>query len=187
MIIGADASSDRTILDTSANLYGSYKLKRVYYSAFSPIPDASRSLPLAAPPLMREHRLYQADWLLRFYGFSVEEIAGGAAACAARHRPQARLGVAAPGLVSAGREPCQPRAAPARAGPGQEGGRPYPGGTRHRLVRSDDLGRLHVSPSKVLPFVVLPDHRPKLKLLDSERLLDQPVQPPSNFPWRFDE
>lgn len=77
MIIGADAASDRTILDTSANLYGSYQLKRVYYSAFSPIPDASRSLPLAAPPLLREHRLYQADWLLRFYGFSVEEIAGG--------------------------------------------------------------------------------------------------------------
>ena len=42
MIVGADAASDKTILDTSANLYGSYKLKRVYYSAFSPIPDASR-------------------------------------------------------------------------------------------------------------------------------------------------
>ena len=46
MIIGADAASDTTILDTSANLYGSYRLKRVYYSAFSPIPDASRALPL---------------------------------------------------------------------------------------------------------------------------------------------
>ena len=47
MIIGADAADDQTILDTSANLYGSYHLKRVYYSAFSPIPDASRALPLA--------------------------------------------------------------------------------------------------------------------------------------------
>src|ERR1700742_3907853 len=74
MIVGADAATDKTILDTSANLYGSYKLKRVYYSAFSPIPDASRSLPLAAPPLVREHRLYQADWLMRFYGFDVGEI-----------------------------------------------------------------------------------------------------------------
>ena len=46
MIVGADAANDQTILDTSANLYGSYKLKRVYYSAFSPIPDASRALPL---------------------------------------------------------------------------------------------------------------------------------------------
>src|SRR5580704_598526 len=69
MIVGADLASDRTILATSANLYGAYKLKRVYYSAFSPIPDASRSLPLRAPPLAREHRLYQAYWLMRFYGF----------------------------------------------------------------------------------------------------------------------
>ena len=74
MIIGADAANDQTILSTSANLYGSYRLKRVYYSAFSPIPDASRALPLAAPPLVREHRLYQADWLMRFYGFDASEI-----------------------------------------------------------------------------------------------------------------
>ena len=74
MIVGADAANDQTILDTSANLYGSYRLKRVYYSAFSPIPDASRALPLAAPPLVREHRLYQADWLMRFYGFDAGEI-----------------------------------------------------------------------------------------------------------------
>src|SRR4029077_14525559 len=58
----------------SAGLYGSYQLKRVYYSAFSPIPDASRSLPLATPPLLREHRLYQADWLMRFYGFETTQI-----------------------------------------------------------------------------------------------------------------
>ena len=75
MIIGADGASDATILRTSTRLYSSYKLKRVYYSAFSPIPDASASLPLIKPPLLREHRLYQADWLLRFYDFSVEEIA----------------------------------------------------------------------------------------------------------------
>ena len=74
MIIGADAANDKTILDTSANLYGSYRLKRVYYSAFSPIPDASRALPLVSPPLIREHRLYQADWLMRFYGFDAGEI-----------------------------------------------------------------------------------------------------------------
>ena len=79
MIVGADAANDQTILDTSANLYGSYRLKRVYYSAFSPIPDASRALPLSAPPLVREHRLYQADWLMRFYGFDVGEIVDEAA------------------------------------------------------------------------------------------------------------
>ena len=65
------------ILQASARLYGSYDLKRVYYSAFSPIPDASRNLPLVKPPLMREHRLYQADWLYRFYGFDVAEIVAG--------------------------------------------------------------------------------------------------------------
>jgi putative DNA modification/repair radical SAM protein len=74
MIVGADGASDATILGTSARLYGSYGLRRVYYSAFSPIPDSSKNLPLIKPPLMREHRLYQADWLYRFYGFGVDEI-----------------------------------------------------------------------------------------------------------------
>jgi putative DNA modification/repair radical SAM protein len=76
VIIGADGSSDATILRSSSRLYASYKLKRVYYSAFSPIPDAATTLPVITPPLQREHRLYQADWLLRFYGFEVGEITG---------------------------------------------------------------------------------------------------------------
>ena len=74
MIIGADQSSDAIILNRSSSLYSGYKLKRVYYSAFSPIPDTSVHLPLVKPPMIREHRLYQADWLLRFYGFNVDEI-----------------------------------------------------------------------------------------------------------------
>jgi putative DNA modification/repair radical SAM protein len=78
MIIGADDSNDATVLTRSASLYGGYKLRRVYYSAFSPIPDASKILPLIKPPLMREHRLYQADWLMRFYGFNVDEITSAA-------------------------------------------------------------------------------------------------------------
>lgn len=80
MIIGADGTDDVAILQSSTRLYTGYKLRRVYYSAFSPIPDASAALPLIQPPLLREHRLYQADWLLRFYGFSAEEIATGAKA-----------------------------------------------------------------------------------------------------------
>ena len=75
VIVGADASTDADIIHRSNRLYGDHRLKRVYYSAFSPIPDASRKLPSAAPPLMREHRLYQADWLMRFYGFGVGEVA----------------------------------------------------------------------------------------------------------------
>ncbi len=74
LIVGADAAKDGDILARSANLYGAYRLGRVYYSAFSPIPDASHRLPLARPPLLREHRLYQADWLMRFYGFERPEI-----------------------------------------------------------------------------------------------------------------
>jgi putative DNA modification/repair radical SAM protein len=77
MIVGADASSDATILATAETLYASYGLRRVYYSAFSPIPHASSRLPARAPPLLREHRLYQADWLLRYYGFRASELAGG--------------------------------------------------------------------------------------------------------------
>lgn len=74
LIIGADGAPDTEIMERSASLYGGYGLRRVYYSAFSPIPDSSSALPLAKPPLMREHRLYQADWLMRFYGFSAPEI-----------------------------------------------------------------------------------------------------------------
>lgn len=77
MIVGADATPDAGILRSSARLYAGYHLRRVYYSAFSPIPDASAALPLIKPPLMREHRLYQADWLMRFYGFQQEEILAG--------------------------------------------------------------------------------------------------------------
>jgi putative DNA modification/repair radical SAM protein len=76
MIIGADASTDTNILSTADTLYKSYGLKRVYYSAFSPISHSSPRLPNRAPPLAREHRLYQADWLMRHYGFTTQEITG---------------------------------------------------------------------------------------------------------------
>jgi putative DNA modification/repair radical SAM protein len=74
LIVGADESSDASIMDTADTLYRSYRLRRIYYSAFSPIERASARLPNRAPPLMREHRLYQADWLMRYYEFSVSEL-----------------------------------------------------------------------------------------------------------------
>ena len=74
LIVGADGAPDTEIIERSASLYSGYGLRRVYYSAFSPIPDASSVLPTSRPPLMREHRLYQADWLMRFYGFTPPEI-----------------------------------------------------------------------------------------------------------------
>jgi putative DNA modification/repair radical SAM protein len=74
MIIGASPESDFQILKLSQGLYKKMNLKRVYYSAFIPVNEDSRLPVLASPPLLREHRLYQADWLLRFYGFTAEEI-----------------------------------------------------------------------------------------------------------------
>ena len=74
MIVGADGASDAQIIERADRLYGDFSLRRVYYSAFSPIPDASAVLPLKRPPLMREHRLYQSDWLMRFYGYAADEL-----------------------------------------------------------------------------------------------------------------
>ena len=168
MIVGADASSDRTILLTSATLYGSYQLKRVYYSAFSPIPDSSRALPLKAPPMAREHRLYQADWLMRFYGFAHDEIVcaehGMLAldidpklAWALAHRAQfpvdlnrapKEMLLRVPGLgVKAVQRLMQSR--------------------RVRRLRADDLARLNVPLKKVLPFVLLDGHRSGAELSDA--------------------
>jgi putative DNA modification/repair radical SAM protein len=162
MIVGADATDDRTILAASAHLYGSYRLRRVYYSAFSPIPDAARALPLAAPPLMREHRLYQADWLMRFYGYAHDEIV-----------PPARDGMLAldmdPKLAWAiahgERFPVDVNRAPRELmlripGLGVRTVDKLLAARRLRQLRSDDLRRLRVPLQKVMPFVVLADYRP---------------------------
>lgn len=74
MVVGATPATDRQILQRADTLYKSYKLRRVYYTGFSPFPEADARLPLKASPRMREHRLYQADWLVRNYGFEAEEI-----------------------------------------------------------------------------------------------------------------
>ena len=73
MIVGATPETDHKIITLSENLYKKYSLKRVYYSAYIPV-GTNPLLPVAAPPLLREHRLYQADWLLRFYGFTADEL-----------------------------------------------------------------------------------------------------------------
>jgi putative DNA modification/repair radical SAM protein len=74
MIVGATDATDREILSTATHLYGRYGLRRVYYTGFSPFPNADQRLPLKAAPLVREHRLYQSDWLVRFYGFEASEL-----------------------------------------------------------------------------------------------------------------
>ena len=74
MVVGATDTSDAVILSTASHLYSAHKLRRVYYSGFSPIPFSDGRLPSHRAPLVREHRLYQADWLMRFYGFDVSEL-----------------------------------------------------------------------------------------------------------------
>lgn len=162
MIVGADATDDATILSTSAQLYGAYRLKRVYYSAFSPIPDAASALPLKAPPLVREHRLYQADWLMRFYGFAADEIAPATGGGMLRLEVDPKLAWA---LAHPERFPVDLNRAPREMllrvpGLGVKAVDRLLLARRVRRVRSDDLQRLHVPVRKVLPFVVVADHRP---------------------------
>ncbi|MDV3254714.1 MAG: putative DNA modification/repair radical SAM protein [Lysobacter sp.] len=185
MIIGADAADDRSVLQSSANLYGNYQLRRVYYSAFSPIPDASARLPLVAPPLAREHRLYQADWLLRFYGFDVDEIApaGGTTAAGAGMLDLDIDPKLAWALRHPERFPVDINHAP------REMLLRVPGlGTRNvaRIVQSRrtgglrvaDLARLRAPMAKVLPFVQLLDHHPRRQLDDPVRLRARLAPPP---------
>ncbi|ACL76075.1 putative DNA modification/repair radical SAM protein [Ruminiclostridium cellulolyticum] len=74
LIVGATPDKDLSILKLSEALYDNFNLKRVYYSAFIPTVTDPRLPALIKPPLLREHRLYQADWLLRFYGFDADEL-----------------------------------------------------------------------------------------------------------------
>jgi putative DNA modification/repair radical SAM protein len=74
LVVGASPESDRHILTLAENLYDRCRLRRVYYSAFAPVGPDPRLPVLGTPPLRREHRLYQADWLLRLYGFSAAEV-----------------------------------------------------------------------------------------------------------------
>ncbi len=179
MIVGADGADDRTIIGTSANLYGSYGLKRVYYSAFSPIPDAPKALPLKAAPLMREHRLYQADWLMRFYGFAADEIFAGSdgmlplemdpkLAWALRHRQHFPLDINRASRDWLLRVP----------GLGTKSVKAILAARRVRSLRFDDLSRLRVPLRTVAPFIVTPDHRPReLDRVDlAARLAPKPRQ-----------
>jgi len=167
MIVGADESGDNLMLQTSAMFYSSYGLRRVYYSAFSPIPDASRALPAKAPPLMREHRLYQADWLLRFYGFSVQEISSTMqdGRLALDMDPKLAWAIERRELF-----PVDVNRAPRESllrvpGLGARGVDQLIAARRHRTLRLDDVGRLCQSVRKIRPFIVAADWQP-VGLLD---------------------
>ncbi|MEL7480015.1 MAG: putative DNA modification/repair radical SAM protein [Pseudomonadota bacterium] len=171
MIVGADDAKDTDILVTSSRLYSGYRLKRVYYSAYSPIPDASSDLPPIRPPLMREHRLYQADWMYRFYGFDTAEIA------AATDGGMFDLGIdpkLAWALKHRDRFPVDINRAPKAMllrvpGLGPTGVKRILSARRHGWLRLDDLSRLTTSVKKAMPFIETLDWTPG-GLTDSQHL-----------------
>ena len=179
MIVGADESGDDQMLRTSAGFYRDYGLRRVYYSAFSPIPDASRALPAKAPPLIREHRLYQADWLLRFYDFSADEIASTMEGGRLALDMDPKLAWA---LARRDMFPVDVNVAPRERmlrvpGLGARVVDRLIAARRHRRLRLEDIGRLCHSLRKVRPFIVAADWRPT-QLIDladlKARIVPQP-------------
>jgi putative DNA modification/repair radical SAM protein len=170
MIVGADASDDQTILNTAQTLYGSYKLKRVYYSAFSPIPQSPTSVPSAPPPLLREHRLYQADFLLRGYGFTAGELMPTAGNLALDIDPKLAWA-----LVNREHFPLDLNRADetmiARVpGIGLRSAKRIIDLRRLRRIRWEDLSRLRCSLKKLAPFVVTADYKPAQGAASSELL-----------------
>jgi putative DNA modification/repair radical SAM protein len=164
MIVGADGARDVDILHTSSHLYAGYRLKRVYYSAFSPIPDASAVLPLKAPPLQREHRLYQADWLYRFYGFSIDEIASATTAGMLDLAIDPKLAWA---LGSRALFPVDINRAPKEMllrvpGLGIKAVQRIIQTRRYHALRLEDVKRLTTSLRNLLPFITAVDWRPPM-------------------------
>jgi putative DNA modification/repair radical SAM protein len=182
MLVGADASTDAVILGCAHKLYSAHRLRRVYYSAFSPIPEPSSILPIKAPPLIREHRLYQADWLLRFYGFDVDEIANHAApnldlaldpklAWALRNRERFPVDINRASREMLLRIP----------GLGVRNVERILSARRHTRLRLSDLLRLRLQMKKLLPFIATADHHPAKLGLDSDSLRARFLPPPEQL------
>ena len=165
MIVGADAASDAEIVGKASTLYDRFGLRRVYYSAFSPIPDASAVLPLKRPPLMREHRLYQSDWLMRFYGFAPKEVQSAAddsgmlpldidpkLAWALKFRDSFPVDINRAPREMLLRVP----------GLGVKAVDRIVASRRWRKLRLDDVARLTLSVTKVRPFISTLDWQPTL-------------------------
>lgn len=171
LIVGADDASDQVIIEKSSALYSAYRLRRVYYSAFSPIADASRRLPSRPAPLTREHRLYQADWLMRFYGFGAGEIfeqsdgmldldVDPKLAWALKHRDRFPLDINRCSREEMLRVPGLGTKAVAR----------ILAARRVRRITLDDLQRLRVPVKRVAPFVKFAANEVGTPPLDSEHL-----------------
>ena len=187
VIVGADKSTDQTFLNRSHDLYSNYRLRRVYYSAFSPIPEPSAILPLQAPPLIREHRLYQADWLMRFYGFAAHEIVSDQLpnldldldpklSWALRNRHLFPVDLNRAEKLMLYRVP----------GLGIRNADRILGIRRYGAIRIQDLIRLKVSLKKVLPFIVASDHHPSTRDLDHDNLRARFAPKPKQLEFNLD-
>ena len=171
MIVGATPTPDSAILKTADELYTGQKLRRVYYSAYSPIPHADSQLPGKSPPLVREHRLYQADWLLRFYNFKVDEIIV---------RPDENLELEidpkfAWALANRAYFPVDVNSASREQllripGIGARNVQRILSIRRHKRIRTDDLRKLRVAWKRAKSFVITEDHNPALSDLDRDNL-----------------
>lgn len=186
MIVGATESSDQSILSVTEKLYSDYKLRRVYYSAYSPIPHADAVLPAEKPSLVRENRLYQADWLLRYYSFKVNDLFADAnsnlaldldpkTAWAIQNRFYFPVDVNAASREQLLRVP----------GFGVRNVDRILETRKFRKLRCEDLKRLRVTWSRSRFFVITADHNPDLLLLDDLDLKDR-LKPPAKQLSLFD-
>lgn len=165
MVVGATDTSDAAILTASSRLYSRYRLRRVYYSGFSPIPHSDGRLPSRRVPLVREHRLYQADWLLRFYGFDVSELTDQANLSlekdpklewALRNRHRFPVDVNAASEAELLRVP----------GLGLRNVKRMIKIRRYARLRLADLRQLRIPLKKTQPFIITADHNPVVLQLD---------------------
>ncbi len=170
MIVGADAADDRNILQTAQTLYGAYKLKRVYYSAFSPIPDSSSALPAQPPPLLREHRLYQADFLLRSYGFRAEELFQDKGDLPLDIDPKLSWALSNRAVFPVDLNRAPERLIARVPGIGIRNAKRLVELRQMRAIRYQDLIRLRCSIKALQPFVVVQDYRPGLAEAASDKL-----------------
>ncbi|QEL17114.1 putative DNA modification/repair radical SAM protein [Limnoglobus roseus] len=176
MVVGATPTPDGTILGTADDLYRRQKLRRVYYSAYSPTPHADARLPGLSPPLLREHRLYQADWLLRFYGFRVGEVIATDANLALDVDPKLAWALAHRDWFPIDVNTACRELLLRVPGLGVRNVNRILAIRRHHALTTDDLRKLRVNWKSAAPFVVTGDHNPGLRLLDTVGL-KKAVQP----------
>ena len=161
MVVGATETNDRQILSTATHLYGQYKLKRIYYTGFSPYPEADSRLPLKATPLIREHRLYQSDWLMRFYGFDAAELTTDEnPSLSLTEDPKTTWARTHPEFF-----PIDVNQAPREAllripGIGYRNVERILSIRRYHTLVLEDLRKLNVRVKQPLPYLITPDHIP---------------------------